>query len=39
VLWGWLLLDEPITPTMALACALILGGVALSQKQEGAGSK
>jgi drug/metabolite transporter (DMT)-like permease len=33
VLWGWLLLDEPITLTMAVACSMILGGVALSQKQ------
>jgi drug/metabolite transporter (DMT)-like permease len=39
VLWGWLLLGEPITLTMALACALILGGVALSQKQEEGGGK
>jgi drug/metabolite transporter (DMT)-like permease len=33
VLWGWLLLGEAVTPTMAVACALILGGVALSQQQ------
>jgi drug/metabolite transporter (DMT)-like permease len=33
VAWGWLLLGEPITLTMAVACALILGGVALSQQQ------
>jgi drug/metabolite transporter (DMT)-like permease len=32
VFWGWLLLGEPVTLTMAVACALILGGVAMSQK-------
>jgi drug/metabolite transporter (DMT)-like permease len=31
VLWAWLLLDEGLTPTMALAGVLILSGVALSQ--------
>src|SRR5262249_12374480 len=31
VIWAWLLLDEPLTPTMAVAGALILSGVALSQ--------
>ncbi|MFO1504080.1 MAG: DMT family transporter [Steroidobacteraceae bacterium] len=31
VAWGWLFLDEPVTATMAIACALILGSVALSQ--------
>ena len=31
VIWAWLLLGEPLTATMALAGALILGGVALSQ--------
>jgi drug/metabolite transporter (DMT)-like permease len=31
VAWGWLFLAEPITATMAIACALILGSVALSQ--------
>lgn len=31
VFWGWLLLREPITPTMAIACVLILGGVWMSQ--------
>jgi drug/metabolite transporter (DMT)-like permease len=36
VFWGWLLLGEPVTLTMAVACALILGGVALSQKQAAA---
>jgi len=29
--WAWLLLDEPVTVTMLLASALILGSVALSQ--------
>jgi drug/metabolite transporter (DMT)-like permease len=32
VLWAWVALGEPLTATMALAGALILGGVALSQK-------
>jgi drug/metabolite transporter (DMT)-like permease len=31
VVWAWLLLGEPLTLTMALAGALILAGVALSQ--------
>jgi drug/metabolite transporter (DMT)-like permease len=31
VLWAWMLLGEPLTPSMALAGALILSGVALSQ--------
>jgi drug/metabolite transporter (DMT)-like permease len=31
VAWGWLFLEEPVTATMAIACALILGSVALSQ--------
>jgi drug/metabolite transporter (DMT)-like permease len=31
VVWAWLLLGEPLTLTMALAGALILSGVALSQ--------
>ena len=31
VLWAWLLLGEALTPSMAVAGALILGGVALSQ--------
>ncbi|HKZ72688.1 MAG TPA: DMT family transporter, partial [Steroidobacteraceae bacterium] len=31
--WAWLLLDEPLTITMAIAGALILGGVALSQQR------
>jgi drug/metabolite transporter (DMT)-like permease len=33
VIWAWLLLGEPLTLTMALAGALILAGVALSQQQ------
>jgi len=32
VIWAWLILGEPLTLTMALAGALILGGVALSQR-------
>jgi drug/metabolite transporter (DMT)-like permease len=31
VLWAWAVLGEPLTATMALSGALILGGVALSQ--------
>ena len=34
VLWAWLVLHEPLTLSMALAGALILGGVALSQQQQ-----
>lgn len=30
--WAWLLLDEPLTWTMALAGAIILGSVAFSQR-------
>lgn len=30
--WAWLLLDEPLTATMAIAGALILGSVVLSQR-------
>jgi len=33
VIWSWLLLGEPLTVTMALAGALILSGVALSQQR------
>ncbi len=33
VIWAWLLLGEPLTVTMALAGALILSGVALSQQR------
>lgn len=33
VVWAWLALGEPLTAKMALAAALILGGVALSQQR------
>ena len=33
VIWAWLVLGEPLTVTMALAGALILSGVALSQQR------
>ena len=33
VLWAWLILGEPPTLTMAVAGALILTGVALSQQR------
>ena len=33
VMWAWMLLDEPITMAMAVACAMILGGVALGQQR------
>lgn len=33
VVWAWLALGEPLTVTMALAGALILSGVALSQQR------
>jgi len=33
VVWAWLVLGEPLTAKMALAGALILGGVALSQQR------
>lgn len=32
VIWAWVFLGEPLTLSMAIAGALILGGVALSQK-------
>ncbi|HET9390376.1 MAG TPA: DMT family transporter [Steroidobacteraceae bacterium] len=32
VLWAWLVLGEPVTANMAVAGALILGGVALNQQ-------
>jgi drug/metabolite transporter (DMT)-like permease len=35
VLWAWLALGEPLTKAMALAGALILGGVALNQQWGG----
>lgn len=31
--WAWAILAEPLTPSMAVAGALILGGVALSQRR------
>jgi drug/metabolite transporter (DMT)-like permease len=34
VIWAWLLLGEPLTLTMALAGALILAGVAVSQQRQ-----
>ena len=34
VIWAWIVLDEPLTLTMAIAGALILGGVALSQQRK-----
>ncbi|HEY4366915.1 MAG TPA: DMT family transporter [Steroidobacteraceae bacterium] len=33
VVWAWLLLGEPLTITMGIAGALILGGIAISQKR------
>lgn len=33
VIWAWIFLNEPLTPTMAVAGALILAGVALSQQR------
>jgi drug/metabolite transporter (DMT)-like permease len=33
VIWAWIFLGEPLTATMAIAGALILGGVALSQQR------
>ena len=33
VMWAWVLLDEPLTASMAIAGALILSGVALSQNK------
>ena len=32
VAWGWMLLGEPLTVTMLIAGALILGSVAMSQR-------
>jgi drug/metabolite transporter (DMT)-like permease len=34
VIWAWLLLGEPLTLTMAVAGALILAGVGLSQQRQ-----
>jgi drug/metabolite transporter (DMT)-like permease len=33
VVWAWLVIGEPLTMSMALAGALILSGVALSQQR------
>ena len=33
VIWAWLLLDEPVTWSMAVAGVLIVGSVAMSQKR------
>lgn len=33
VFWGWWILEEPVTARMAIAAALILGAVALSQRR------
>ena len=33
VFWAWLLLDEPVTWTMAVAGTLIVGSVVMSQKR------
>jgi drug/metabolite transporter (DMT)-like permease len=33
VLWAWIFLGEPLTPSMAIAATMILGGVGLSQKK------
>jgi drug/metabolite transporter (DMT)-like permease len=33
VVWAWMILGEPLTASMAIAGALILGGVALSQRK------
>lgn len=39
VMWAWLLLDEAVTASMATACLLILGGVALSQQRTAGSAK
>jgi drug/metabolite transporter (DMT)-like permease len=36
VLWAWLVLAEPLTTNMAVSAAMILGGVALSQRPRNA---
>jgi drug/metabolite transporter (DMT)-like permease len=35
VAWAWLFINEPVTPNMIIACALILGSVAYSQRWGG----
>jgi drug/metabolite transporter (DMT)-like permease len=37
VVWAWIILGEPLTLSMAIASALILGGVALNQQWRGSG--
>jgi drug/metabolite transporter (DMT)-like permease len=37
VLWAWLALDEPLTLSMGVSAAMILGGVALSQRPSAPG--
>jgi drug/metabolite transporter (DMT)-like permease len=39
VVWAWIVLGEPLTVTMAIAGALILGGVALNQQRAAAASR
>jgi drug/metabolite transporter (DMT)-like permease len=39
VIWAWVFLGEPLTVAMAIAGALILGGVALSQQRAPANKK
>jgi len=34
VVWAWIVLGEPLTLSMAIAGALILGGVAMSQQRK-----
>ena len=39
VVWAWIVLGEPLTVTMAIAGALILGGVALNQQRAAAAQR
>jgi drug/metabolite transporter (DMT)-like permease len=39
VVWAWIVLGEPLTVTMAIAGALILGGVTLNQQRAAAASR
>jgi drug/metabolite transporter (DMT)-like permease len=39
VVWAWIVLGEPLTMTMAIAGALILGGVALNQQRAAAAQR
>ena len=34
IAWAWLLLGEPLTPSMGISGLLILGSVALSQRMQ-----